>query len=276
MVRKLSLLLALISVMACDPFRKAERRIDHPNGKTSDTAGVQASVQKGSQQTNSQSIIDDTTGSLALPFEALGPRIGLDELLANPEIRAKTPYARTVSNLTRLAMAHTATPFALKTSEAGTIDTNVETGGVCNGTIDFTVAIDLDGLGLRGDVEVQMTFNNVVCDNGSITGDVAFKASFNTVAGELSIVNLIEATISDNVNTEDISFAFRLKAEAFSNLALDMSVENDGDFFTLSITGDLATGTATLVVKGKDGELNCTSDAVAGTASCDAIGEFTF
>jgi hypothetical protein len=274
MVRQLSLLLALVSVMACDPFRKAERRIDRPNGKTSDSAAVQASVQRGSQQTNSQKIIDATTGSLALPFEALAPRIaGLDELLANPEIRAKTPYAATITNLTRLAMANTKTPYALKIAEAGTIDT---ASSGCSGLIDFTVAVDLDGLGARGDVEVQMTFNNIVCPDGSIDGLVALKAKFNALQGELKIINIVEALVSDNVETEDIDFAFRLDAKAFSNLALDMSVKVDDDFFTLSIEGDLVAGTSSLVVKGKDGELTCTADATTATASCDAIGEFAF
>jgi hypothetical protein len=260
--------------MACDPFRKAERRIDNPNGKTSNEQGVQTSVQKGSQQSNSSNIIDNTTGSLALPFESFAPRTGLDELLADPVLRAKVPYAKTISNLTHLAMSKSATPYALVTSDAGIIDVATETGGTCSGTIDFSVAVDLDGLGLSGEVEVTMTFNAVTCPDGSIDGDVAFKAEFDTLAASLKIVNIIEATISDNVETEDIDFAFRLDGSLLTGtLALDMSVEADGDFYTLSIDGDLATGSASIVVKGKDGELTCT--ATNSSVACTGFAEFT-
>ena len=278
MVRKLSLLLSVISLMACDPFRKAERRIDNPNGKTSDGQNVQASVQKGSQQSNSSNIIDNTTGSLVLPFESIAPRTGLDELHADPVVRAKVPYAKTISNLTRLAMSKSVTPYALVTSDAGIIDVATETGGTCSGEIDFSIAVDLDGLGLRGDVEVTMAFNQVVCPDGSIDGDVAFKAEFDTLAASLKIINVIEATISDGVETEELNFAFRLEGSLFDSLVLDMSVEVDEKFLTLSIEGNLNAGQATVAVIGNDGTVNCSisGNGTTGTAECDVVGTFEY
>jgi hypothetical protein len=278
MINKLSLLLATISLMACDPFRQAERRIDNPNGKTSDEQSVKASVTKGSQQSNSSSIIDTTTSSLVLPFQSLAPRTGLDELLADPVLRAKVPYAQTITNLTHLAMSKSVNPYALEVSNAGIIDVSTETGGACSGAIDFSTSVDLKNAGLSGKVVVTMTFSQVVCPEGSIDGDVAFEAEFDTLAASLKIVNVIEATISDGVATEELNFAFRLEGSLFDTLALDMSVEVDGKFLTLSINGNLNAGAATVAVTGKDGTINCTitGTGTTGTADCEVIGSFSF
>ena len=52
-----------------------------------------------------------------------------------------------------------------------------------------------------------------------------------------------------------------------------MSVEVDEDFYTISVVGDLTTGSADLVVTGKDGQIDCAvtnnSVACAGLAAFD-------
>jgi hypothetical protein len=270
MVRKLSLLLSVVSALACNPFNKAERRIDNPNGKTSNTQSVQTSVQKGSLQSNSSSIIDNATSNLVLPFANIAPRTGLEEMLSAPMLQSKVPYAKTIANLTQLALANSATPYALVTTETGSFSIPG-----CSGDVSFSTAVDLDGLGLRGDVEVTMAFNQIVCLNpvdnsidGSIDGEVAFRAEFDTLAASLKIINLIEATVSNGVETQDIDFAFRLDGSLLTGiLAFDMSVEVDGKFYTISVIGDLETGSADLVVTGKDGQIDCvvTNSSVACT-----------
>lgn len=274
-MRTLAILLALTSFMACDPFRKAERRIDRPNGKVEDDAAVQSSVQRGSLQANSSDIISNTTDSLALPFENFAPRTDLDRMLALPDVQQKFPMARAISNMTRLALANSPTPYALQVESAGILDASVETGGVCSGTIDFEVLVDLDVIG-ESVVEVQMGFNAVTCPEGSIDGSVAFQASFDALANSLKIINIIEATVSDNVTTETIDFAFRLDGDLLTaTLALDMSVVVNEDFLTLSIDGSLATGTATLTVVGRDETATCTLSNFSAT--CEGPnGSFTF
>jgi hypothetical protein len=272
-MRTVSLILAVTSLMACDPFRKAERRIDRPNGEVSNEQGVQGSVVKGSLQSNSSNIISDTTGSLVLPFESFAPRTGLDEMLALPEIQQRMPMADAISNITRLALANSGTPYALVVDAAGTLDIATETGGVCSGSVAFKVLTDLKDSGIAGTVEVEMDFDAVVCPEGSITGFVGLQAEFNALLAQLKIINIVQADVTDAGGEEtSIDFAFRLETALLDALALDMSVAVDDDFYTLNIDGDLATGTATLTVVGRDGTVTC--DITNSVAACTGVAQF--
>jgi hypothetical protein len=275
MTRTVALLLAAVSLMACDPFKKAERRINNPNGKVNNEAGVQQSVQKGSQQSNSSNIIDLTSDTLVLPFEALVPRTGLDELLARPEI--DIPHKKMVGNLILLARAHSAEPYAFQTVDAGTIDVTAATGGECSGSIDFSLEVDLDGLGLSGTVRSLMSFKQVACPDGSVDGEVGLQVEFDTLALSIKVVNIVTATVSDTVETSEVDFGLLFEAgltETSFDVVLAMSVAVDDDFYTLKIDagGTLEAGEATLTIEGKDGSVSCT--ATAGLCSCTGFAEF--
>lgn len=275
MTRTIALILAAVSLMACDPFKKAERRIKNPNGKVDNEQGVQQSVQKGSQQSNSSNIIDQTSESLVLPFESLVPRTGLDEMLARPDI--EIPHKKMVGNLILLARAHSAEPYAFQTIDAGTIDVTSATGGECSGSIDFSLEVDLDGLGLSGTVRASMGFNQVACPEGSISGDVGLQIEFDTLGNFIKVINVVTATVSDTVETNEVDFALLFEAQLLQtsfDVTLAMSVAVDDDFYTLNIDagGTLETGNATLTVVGKDGEVSCT--ASAGLCTCTGFADF--
>jgi hypothetical protein len=275
MLRKMSYLGVVLALAACNQFNTAERRLDNPKGKVSDSPGVEASVKGGFFQDSSINIIDSTSATLELPFSRtrVEPFPLLDDLFARPEISSRKEL-HLAQTLTRLAMEAGAMPYAFSASAEGTIDVAAVTGGECSGTIDFAVSTDLQDLGLAGEVEVTMGYNAVNCVNGgSVDGDIAFRAEFEVPTGFVKIIELVNATVSDGVETATIDFALRVEIVGFgASASLDMGVAVDDESYTLSIDGDLFTGNATVEVLGSDGSLSC--DVAAGVATCE--GNLTF
>lgn len=267
-MRTHTLLFALALSAACaDQFEKAERQLDNPSGSVEDEDGVTVAVQAGSSQDNSVSIIETTSESLeAIPFALGNGQRGLpalDAILSQPEF--DHPAFRQVRALTNLALG--SAPLAISTTDAGNIDVAGATGGACSGTINFTVESELNDNLISGSAQVEMGFDAVTCGDDSVDGDIAFRADFDGATFFVKVVEVVDATIVADGVENNVQFALRFETEGLVQAAVDMSVEVNGDSYTLKINGDLALGEASFEIVGEDGSLVCEADNFE--ASCE-------
>lgn len=260
-----------LGLMACDPFNRAERRLDNPNGSIAD---AQVAVRGSFSQDIAADIVSATTGSVtATPFllqQGAQENPGLAMVLERPEL--KHHDMRLAQSALALLVKHNAlndaTPFV-----TGNIDVALETGGQCTGDIAFDVDADIRILQLFARIDARFDFDNVVCPEGSIDGFVGLRLEVdaNLTTASFKLLEIVEATISDNVETKEVDFALRAIADAVAGDAVvDMSVVVDDKSLTVNIVGDLNTGEATLRVIGSDGEVTCevTSDGFTTSVTC--------